>query len=395
MHLDIYTIGVIGLAVGIAISMSFTLLGMVLHGMPALRIWAIGFWVLTAAALTQGLDELNTVRSALIGSGLIALANALMLMGIAMHVRYPLRWRWPLAVVALFIAIQISFILSPPPQHVEALVFGAKSIVWDVWMVWVLLRRSPRDLRNSCRFTSLVFITDTAFYVWRSGAVLFPSIDSHMQIASLLTTANYIFGILCTFLLSTGFTLMLAQRLTLDLRRMAHTDGLTGLLNRTAILEQGSRAIGDCHAQGQACCALMFDLDGFKAINDSWGHAAGDEVLKHFVRVIHGIGLPPRALFARYGGEEFVLVLPAVNARQATALAEHMRTQVAKEPASFDGQSIAVTTSVGIGVASGTSFEALVRSADAGLYRAKNMGRNRVEWEEGGLSGTFREAAWQ
>lgn len=393
MHLDIYTIGVIGLAVGVAISMSFTLLGMVLHGMPALRIWAIGFWVLTAAALTQGLDELNTVRSALIGSGLIALANALMLMGIAMHVRYPLRWRWPLAVVVLFVAIQIGFILAPPSQPIEALVFGAKSIVWDVWMIWVLLWRSPRDLRNSCGFTALVFLIDTAFYVWRSAAVLFPSIDSHLQIASLLTTANYIFGILCTFLLSTGFTLMLAQRLTLDLRRMAHTDGLTGLLNRAAVLEQGPRAVDDCRGQGQACCALMFDLDGFKAINDSWGHAAGDEVLRHFVRVIHDIGLPPKALFARYGGEEFVLVLPAINAARATALAEHIRAQVAKLPATFDGQSIAVTTSVGVGVASGAGFERLVRSADAGLYRAKNMGRNRVEWDVSGLPRIVQEAA--
>lgn len=383
MHLDLYTLGVIGLAVGVAISIGFTLLGTVLHGLPALRIWAVAFWVLTMGALAQGLDEKGTVLSAIAGSGLIALANALMLMGIAVHVRYPLRWRWPLGVVAVFLAIQIDFVLVLPTQHIEALVFGAKSLVWDAWMVWVLLWRSPRDLRNSCRFTALIFVIDMVFYLWRSGAVLFPVMDSPQQLTSLLTTGNYLFGILSTFLLSTGFTLMLAERLTLDLRRVARTDGLTGLLNRMAVLEEGRRAVDGCRSGGQPCCVLVFDLDKFKTINDSWGHAAGDEVLKHFVKVIRDIGLPQEALFARYGGEEFVLLLPAMDAVRATVLAEHMCTQVAKRPASFDRKSITVTTSVGVATAAADmSFEALVRSADAALYRAKNMGRNRVEWEE-------------
>jgi diguanylate cyclase (GGDEF)-like protein len=384
MHLDLYTLGVIGLAVAVAISMSFTLLGLALRGLPALRIWAVAFWVLTAAALAQGLDEKSTVLSAIVGSGLIALANALMLMGIAVHVRYPLRWRWPLALAALFVAIQMGFLIASPGQTIDELAFGGKSIVWDGWMIWVLLWRSPRDLRNGCRFTALVFIIDTAFYLIRSGTIVFPSVDSHVVLANALVMANYIFGILCTFLLSTGFTLMLAQRLTLDLRRMAHTDGLTGLLNRAAVLEEGSRAVYGCRDRGQPCCVLMFDLDAFKAVNDSWGHAAGDEVLKHFVKIIRGADLPPEALFARYGGEEFVLVLPGCDVAQATLLAERMRERVAKQPAAFGRQSIPITTSVGLASAPGMGFESLVSSADIALYRAKTMGRNRVEREENG-----------
>ena len=388
MHLDLHTLGVMGAATGIAISLSFTLLGLVLRGLPALRIWATAFWVLTAAALLQGLDEQGTVLSAVIGGGLIALANALMLMGIAVHLCYPLRWRWPLAVVALFVLNQVGFFLWPPTQTVEALVFGAHSLVWDGWMIWVLLWRSPRDQRYTCGFTALVFATDVAFYLLRSLVVLYPdigaSVGAHAQLAGLLTTWNYVFGILCTFLLSTGFTLMLAERLTLDLRRLARTDGLTGLLNRNAVLEAGRLLIERCRARGQAHGVLLFDLDNFKAVNDRWGHAAGDAVLGHFVEVIRSVGLPRGTLFSRYGGEEFVLALPANDSAQVLALAECMRAAVAAQPATFGAHAIGITTSVGVAMARHASFELLVDAADAALYRAKRLGRNRVEWDRDG-----------
>jgi len=380
MHFDLFTLGVIGAAIGIAISISFTLLGLVLRGLPALRIWATAFWVITVAALTQGLNENGSLLSTVVGGGLIALANALMLMGIAIHLRYPLRWRWPLAVVGLFVVCQVYVYLSPPMQTVSALMFGGYSVAWDVWMVWVLLWRSPRDMRNTCSFTALIFVIDALFYLLRSVVVLFPQLLAHSPLDELLTTWNYLFGILSSFLLSTGFTLMLAERLTLDLRRLARTDGLTGLLNRNALIEAGTRLVDACRARGKACSVLMFDLDHFKSINDSWGHAAGDAVLSHFAGVIRGMGLTREALFARYGGEEFMLVLPAVEPAAAGALAECMRAAVAAEPALFDGRSIDITTSVGGATAVDANFEQLINAADVALYRAKHQGRNQVAW---------------
>ncbi|KZC39571.1 MULTISPECIES: GGDEF domain-containing protein [Rhodanobacter] len=380
MHFDLFTLGVIGAAIGIAISISFTLLGLVLRGLPALRIWATAFWVITVAVLLQGLNENGSLLSTVVGGGLIALANALMLMGIAIHLRYPLRWRWPLAVTGLFVVCQIHVYLSPPTQTISALMFGGYSVVWDAWMVWVLLWRSPRDMRNTCSFTALIFTIDALFYLLRSVVVLFPQLFAHSPLDQLLTTWNYLFGILSSFLLSTGFTLMLAERLTLDLRRLARTDGLTGLLNRNALIEAGTRLVQACRARGQACSVLMFDLDHFKSINDNWGHAAGDAVLSHFVGVIRGAGLAREALFARYGGEEFMLVLPAIKPAAADALAERMRAAVAAEPALFDGRSIDITTSVGVATAIDADFKQLVNVADVALYRAKHQGRNQVAW---------------
>ena len=383
MNLDLHTLGVIGIAVGVSISLSFTLLGMVLRGLPALRIWAAAFWVLTLAALAQGLDESGTLMSAIFGNGLIATANALMLMGIAVHVRYPLRWFWPIVYIVLCVGVHAALVLWPPSPKVEAVLFGAGSIVWDVWMIWLLVWRAPRDLRSTCWFTALVFVIDAGFYLVRSGLVIFPGAISGAMLNEVLVTGNYIFGILCTFLLSTGFTLMLAQRLTLDLRRLARTDGLTGLLNRSAVFEEGRHLVDRCNSRREPCCVMVFDLDSFKAVNDRWGHVAGDAVIRHFVDVVQDVGLPKGSLFGRYGGEEFVLVLPSVGLRQARQIGEQLRAQVSLRPACFDAQYIVVTTSVGLATVTADShFEGLVIAADAALYRAKDNGRNRIEWHD-------------
>jgi diguanylate cyclase (GGDEF)-like protein len=380
MHLDLFTLGVMGLAVGATISLSFTLLGLVLRGMPALRIWTAAFWIITFAGVAQGLDERETFLSVIIGNALIAIGNALMLMGIAVHVRYPLRWRWPLLLSATFFAVQVVFLLVPPSQRLEAMVFGAKSIVWDAWMIWVLLRRAPGDLRVSCGFTALVFGCDAVFYLLRSVVMLAPDTKSQMLLATQLMTANYLFAIICTFLVSTGFTLMLAQRLTLDLRSMARTDGLTGLRNRNAVIEDGRRAVELCRARGQTSSVLLIDLDRFKGINDNWGHDAGDEVLRHFVRMVQAVHLPDGALLGRYGGEEFLLVLPGIDAAQAIVAAEDVRARLAAAHAVHGDQPIPATTSVGVAGAADLDFQALISAADAALYRAKHLGRNRVEW---------------
>ena len=380
MHLDLFTLGVMGLAVGATISLSFTLLGLVLRGMPALRIWAAAFWIITLAGLAQGLDERDTFLSAIVGNALIAVANAAMLMGIAVHVRYPLPWRWPLLLSGAFLALQVLFLLVPPSQVLEAMVFGAKSVVWDAWMIWVLLRRSPRDLRVSCMFTALVFAADAAFYLLRSAVMVAPGTASQVLLATQLVTANYLFAIICTFLVSTGFTLLLAERLTLDLRTMARTDGLTGLRNRNAVIEDGRRAVEACRARGQTSSVLLLDLDRFKAINDNWGHHAGDDVLRHFVKIVRVVQLPEGALLGRYGGEEFLLVLPGIDAAQAIVAAEGVRSRLAAAPAQHGGEQIGVTTSVGVAGAADMDFDALITAADAALYRAKHHGRNRVEW---------------
>ncbi|MGN6482192.1 diguanylate cyclase [Luteibacter sp.] len=373
--LDVHTLGIIGLAVGIAIALSFSLMSLVLRGMAALHVWAAAFWLLTFAGLAQGYDENGSFLSAIIGSALIALANAAMLVGIAMHLGHRLPWRWPTLVIGVFLLIQVAFMAWPPSQPLESAVFGLKSILWDTWMI-VLLMRAPREIRAGSLFTALVFSIDILFYLARGLISIYPEIETP-ELASLLTTSNYLFGILCTFLLSTGFTLMLSQRLVHDLRVAADVDGLTGLLNRTALLKAAAPVFQANRDQTHA--VLLFDLDHFKAINDRWGHAGGDAVLKHFTRTLREGGIPRRALLSRYGGEEFLLLLPCTSANVAVALAESLRALVESSPATYGGEPILFTTSVGVATGTGTHIQSLIDTADTALYQAKRTGRDRVE----------------
>jgi len=161
---------------------------------------------------------------------------------------------------------------------------------------------------------------------------------------------------------------------------LAVTDPLTGLYNRRYLDAHLVSALARASASGKPLCLLIFDIDHFKEINDTYGHEAGDDVLKDFSerlrRGVRGIDL-----VSRYGGEEFMLVMPETDADFAGTVAERLRCDVEKEPfLTRSGAQIPVTVSIGIAEWRGSSdtAEALVRRADEALYSAKKTGRNRV-----------------
>jgi two-component system cell cycle response regulator len=162
---------------------------------------------------------------------------------------------------------------------------------------------------------------------------------------------------------------------------MAITDGLTGLFNRRYMETHLATLIEQAGARGKPLSALMLDIDYFKSINDSYGHAAGDDVLRDLAlrvrRSIRGIDLA-----CRTGGEEFVIVMPETDMAVAAMVAERLRRRVAAEPFAIDqGQRlIPVTLSIGIAALRGEADNAasLLKRADQALYRAKRDGRNRV-----------------
>jgi diguanylate cyclase (GGDEF)-like protein len=165
-----------------------------------------------------------------------------------------------------------------------------------------------------------------------------------------------------------------------ELRRLASTDELTGVANRRWFTSMARRELERCRRYGHPLALLMIDVDHFKRVNDNYGHAVGDEVLKTFARVLEG-SLRSVDLLGRMGGEEFAVVLPETNPTAAANTAERLRAAV--EALAFpleDGTALCLTASVGIGVASpeGETLDSLLARADEGLYAAKRGGRNRV-----------------
>jgi len=164
------------------------------------------------------------------------------------------------------------------------------------------------------------------------------------------------------------------------LRIQATHDPLTGVWNRAAIMEALGRELARAAREDGLVAVVMADLDHFKRINDTYGHLAGDEVLKEAIHRVCS-SLRPYDLIGRYGGEEFLIVLTGDSALSAANIAERVRECVAGKPVRVAESNIRVTVSLGLATAEMPGpvwAESLVRAADTALYRAKAAGRNRV-----------------
>ena len=161
----------------------------------------------------------------------------------------------------------------------------------------------------------------------------------------------------------------------------ASHDMLTGLWNRTAILDAVDRELSRAARQQARLALVMADLDHFKNVNDSHGHPAGDAVLRHIAGRLRD-GMRRYDLVGRYGGEEFLFILPGCDVSQAALQTDRLRRLVSDAPVEHEGLEIPVTVSMGVSVFDGAGeadSDGLVKKADQALYRAKENGRNRVE----------------
>ena len=165
------------------------------------------------------------------------------------------------------------------------------------------------------------------------------------------------------------------------LRVEATHDGLTGLWNRPAILDALGRELARAKRIGTATTVVMADLDHFKHINDTFGHQAGDAVLREAARRLLAAARRYDTV-GRYGGEEFLLVAPGCEDDAARGLAEKLRSRIADTPVDLGEQRVPVTISLGVASVSAGHLDsaAVIRAADLALYSAKAGGRNRAEF---------------
>jgi two-component system, cell cycle response regulator len=164
------------------------------------------------------------------------------------------------------------------------------------------------------------------------------------------------------------------------LREQATKDFLTRVWNRSSVLDILQRELLRSARERRPVSLLMVDLDRFKSINDTFGHSAGDAVLKEFARRMLA-SMRPYDSLGRYGGEEFLIVLPGCDEENARAQGERLREALANDPVSFNDTPYTVTASFGATTwnpGSSATAEMVIGMADMALYEAKNQGRNRV-----------------
>jgi diguanylate cyclase (GGDEF)-like protein len=165
------------------------------------------------------------------------------------------------------------------------------------------------------------------------------------------------------------------------IRELAITDDLTGLRNRRYVAQRLGDELARGHRYGETVSCVLFDVDGFKRVNDTHGHDAGDAVLRAVSAAAQTECRQPDVL-GRWGGEEFLLVLPRTGAAGAAAIAARVREIVEAVRVTHGGLALGVTASFGVATAAPDGeegIEGILKRADAALYRAKGGGRNRVE----------------
>ncbi|MFO7750466.1 MAG: GGDEF domain-containing protein [Desulfobacteraceae bacterium] len=189
--------------------------------------------------------------------------------------------------------------------------------------------------------------------------------------------AGYHEEIINIILKSTGVALSRQKNIE-QLTDAATLDPLTGCYNRRELEGQFKRIISSANRNRKELSIFMFDIDFFKKVNDTYGHQAGDEVLKEITRLIQ-TNIRAEDVLARYGGEEFLVILPETGKKEAMELADRLRRKISQNPIKTEKETIKITASFGVASHTPrTTMDQLIQEADAMLYKAKLNGRNIV-----------------
>jgi len=197
--------------------------------------------------------------------------------------------------------------------------------------------------------------------------------------ANTVATGRLYIALLLVILASIALLLFRVKRSQLRFKRLSTLDGLTGILNHQHFMSEAERILRIQEKKLGSACLISIDIDHFKQVNDTHGHAMGDIVLQHTVAVLQE-DLRPIDLFARLGGEEFGILLVGCTSSQAMATAQRLRIAIESTPVEDAGRVISLSVSVGVASTDrcGYQLSRLFRESDAALYRAKRAGRNRV-----------------
>ncbi|WP_026539528.1 GGDEF domain-containing protein [Arthrobacter sp. 9MFCol3.1] len=221
------------------------------------------------------------------------------------------------------------------------------------------------------------------FYAGRLVAFLTDGPEGHVFASVFGTVPMTVFSMVTLVVASFTMAELSYEQQTQDLRARATVDGLTGLLNRSAFLDLAENELRRLRRTGTTASLILADLDHFKAINDEFGHSAGDSALQAFARACAGT-VRSTDLVGRYGGEEFILLLPGVTPDRAREIAADISVRLHQSGSAV----IPRLPTVSYGIASTGSgpggLDAAVISADAALYQAKTLGRDRAELATGG-----------
>jgi diguanylate cyclase (GGDEF)-like protein len=347
---------------------------------------AARFWTAAALAAASGaaLSMLRGVvdsRLPLVAGGaLLILACCLAAMGIKRFYDRPVSWRAAAAIVGLSTAGLIYFMVVQDNMPARILVYSlGQSIPIAMTLKLVLPRRDGRN-NPGARLAGIIAILILAIHAVRCACALL-NIGGEVSMVSFngLQAALILVLVFLSMAWNFGFLLMAIDRLRNEVADLALLDDLTGVGNRRHLLQRLAEECARSERSGEPFALLAIDLDGFKGINDTNGHAAGDACLQHFTLMAQ-TRLRPGDMLARSGGDEFCIVLPASTLREGAMIARRILEVCRADAAACTGTDVPVAVSIGVAQWTrqiGAFPEQLIAAADQALYAAKNEGKNR------------------
>jgi len=288
-------------------------------------------------------------------------------------------WAGYAGLVVVLLGICYWTFIEPDFNARVALVSGYHAILYAALAALMLRGRPAHRPRYNYYFLATAAVL---LCVGHSSRGIMYSFGSLMQTNLLqVSPSNIAFlalGILAPPFLAIGVVMLAHDRLAERFERLANVDDLTGAVSRRAFLERGGVLLNASLRSGLPAAIAIVDIDSFKAVNDTYGHAAGDQVLAHFAAFV-ARELRAGDVFGRLGGEEFGVLCPVTNAAEAVVLLERLRSRLAASTPGDLPRGLRYTFSVGVDQwRRGESLEQLMARADRALYAAKAAGRNRV-----------------
>src|SRR3954469_7008486 len=347
----------------------------------AARFWTgSAFAAALGAALASLRFEFDSILPLLAGGVTMILAACVAAMGIQRFYEQPVTWRTTALITGSSFAGLTFFIIAYDSAQMRILIYSLGQAVPMALTLKLLLSRRDGRINAGARLAGVVSIIMIALYALRAGGALLHiggdfSFIRSSPVQSLIVLLLMFLSMSWNF----GFLLMAIDRLRNEVADLALLDDLTGVGNRRHLLQRLTDECTRSDRSGESFALLVIDLDGFKAINDTHGHAAGDACLQHFTLMAQ-TRLRPGDMLARTGGDEFCIVLPSSMLREGAMIARRVLDVCRADAEQCTGADIPISVSIGVAQwtrAIGAFPDRLIAAADEALYVAKKDGRNR------------------
>jgi diguanylate cyclase (GGDEF)-like protein len=383
MHLDMPTALLFTAMVSLVNAAAMSLLALRDRSLY-LRDWAISFFLVVAGVAVIGLRGIvPPLASIFFGNALAALGGAGIFVGLCRFMRRPVPWVFLAAIIAVSLAAIAWFsvgVADPAAQlGRRVLVFSALIALLSAPCVWLIVSHARREGTVLSVMALVAEVLLVGLSLLRVAVNAVAPVQGEFE-SSHTREVLFVMAFGLTHLLQGyGLISLHVSQLLRRVAAQANTDALTGLPNRRTFEDTWRRMVQRAERNSAPLALMVMDIDHFKRVNDTHGHAAGDEALRVLGWALKN-HLRPGDLCARLGGEEFVLAMPGATPEVARMRAEELLKMPLMYGEDGSGEPLAVTLSVGLTDwrASDTAPHATIARADAALYEAKRDGRHRV-----------------